>query len=328
MGYRWPLLSAVVLFVLSVWGALVVGLDAGFACPDWPLCGGRLIPPLHGRVLVEYLHRWIAFLATAFIVYNAWRSWRYRRGDKWVTRLSMLSILLLLLQSALGAIIVVLVLPGSFTTIDVANSLVLMSVLAALTALGLQQRREVRSEDGSLSVPLSVVQRTQARALVKPAALSFAVAFTQTVIGGYFRHSGDSQALFGQNSYLLSHGEHVMPALTPASLWLLGHIAFTFLVTGTFVWLAVRTARARLYRTGAVLLLALTMLQAVVGVISLQTKLSLVSDTAHFAGAALMVMVAAFVLTQVLLDAFPRTVRIRDREAARKRKWKKQIATP
>lgn len=327
MGYKWPLMSALVLYTLSVWGAVVVGLDAGFACPDWPLCGGHLIPSLRGGVLIEYVHRWIALIATCLIIYNAWRSWRLRRGDKWVARLSILSVLLLLLQSALGAIIVVLVLPGAFTTIDVANSLILLSVLSAMTAMGLQQRREVLVEDGSRQVPLSRFRQVKARMLVWPSVVSWAAAFLENVIGGYFRHSGDSQALFGQNTYLLSHDQHVMPALASATLWLLVHVAFLAFVVAAFVWLAVRSARLRLFRGAPMVLLALTAFQALMGVVALATKLSVLSDTVHFAGAAMLVMVASFELSSVLQEAYPRAVRLTDGLETKNRKWK-QIATP
>jgi heme A synthase len=33
------------LFLLLVWGNLVAGLKAGLACPDWPLCHGKVLPP-------------------------------------------------------------------------------------------------------------------------------------------------------------------------------------------------------------------------------------------------------------------------------------------
>ena len=40
------------LFLLLVWGNLVAGLKAGLACPDWPLCHGKVLPPF--RVAISY----------------------------------------------------------------------------------------------------------------------------------------------------------------------------------------------------------------------------------------------------------------------------------
>jgi heme A synthase len=40
---------------------------AGMTCPDWPLCRGAVVPVLQGGVVLEWLHRLLAFLET-FIV--------------------------------------------------------------------------------------------------------------------------------------------------------------------------------------------------------------------------------------------------------------------
>ena len=242
----------------------------------------------------------IAFFATIFIVYNAWRSWRKRRGDALVRGLALGSIALLLLQSALGALIVVLKLPGWFTTIDVSNSLVLLAVLGALTAVGVHEVRDSRrlqvgdEKDDKLAASLRL-----------PAAVTTIVIFIQTVIGGYFRHSGESQALFGQNSYLLSHFQHRMPGIDISVIMLVIHIGFTVAVIAAIVWLAFKVAAAGRYRTPVIALLFLTLYQAVVGVVSLQTKLSLSSDTLHFAGAAAMIGISGYIWTIVSVTAKP-----------------------
>jgi cytochrome c oxidase assembly protein subunit 15 len=52
------MLAAVLAFGQSIVGAAVRHTDAGMACPDVPLCLGRLIPPFsHGLVVLHFAHR-------------------------------------------------------------------------------------------------------------------------------------------------------------------------------------------------------------------------------------------------------------------------------
>lgn len=55
-------------FALIVLGALVRAHGAGLACPDWPLCFGKLVPAFDLRVAFEYGHRVLAGgVALAFL---------------------------------------------------------------------------------------------------------------------------------------------------------------------------------------------------------------------------------------------------------------------
>lgn len=75
---------ALVLFVQLLLGAWVAGLNAGHAAYDWPFMNGRLIPQVdwssgilwtltHDPFLLQWLHRWWAFVAVAALVWLARR---------------------------------------------------------------------------------------------------------------------------------------------------------------------------------------------------------------------------------------------------------------
>jgi heme a synthase len=83
-------LVAGVLFIQLLLGAWVAGLRAGHAAYDWPLMNGRLVPQIdwsggvlwtltHDPFLLQFLHRWWAFVAVAALV---WLGRKVRHTDR------------------------------------------------------------------------------------------------------------------------------------------------------------------------------------------------------------------------------------------------------
>src|SRR2546427_12639055 len=50
-------LAVVATYALIILGGLVRATGAGLACPDWPLCHGRLMPSLTARGGLHSFHR-------------------------------------------------------------------------------------------------------------------------------------------------------------------------------------------------------------------------------------------------------------------------------
>ncbi len=70
---RAGLWAAAMIFAQSIVGALVRHTDSGMACPDVPLCLGRVIPPLvHPMVQLHFLHRVLGLAVAIVVVRGSW----------------------------------------------------------------------------------------------------------------------------------------------------------------------------------------------------------------------------------------------------------------
>ena len=148
---KWGLTAAVLVFAQSVLGGLVRHMDAGMACPDAPLCLGRLIPPLdNALVTAHFLHR-VLGVATA-VVTIALAAWAQKvHAPHGLRRWAGWAAVLVLLQVALGFVSVLTalaVVPVSLHTLVAAS---LLAVLLRVTVLGWT------ADGGSVARPTDLV---------------------------------------------------------------------------------------------------------------------------------------------------------------------------
>ena len=105
--------------------------ESGLGCPDWPLCHGRIIPDANAATLIEYTHRLVASLVGMLVLALAVIAWRRYRTRTWIFWPSLLGVVLVIVQSALGGATVLTGLEGDF----VMAHLALAEALAALFTL-------------------------------------------------------------------------------------------------------------------------------------------------------------------------------------------------
>lgn len=133
---KWGGTVAVLVFVQCVLGALVRHTDAGMACPDAPLCLGRLVPPLDNHLIVlHFTHRVMAVVAATAVI--ALAAWTMRARAPGVVRSwASWAAVLVLVQIALGFISVLTglaVVPVSLHTLVAAGTL---AILVHVTTMG------------------------------------------------------------------------------------------------------------------------------------------------------------------------------------------------
>lgn len=142
-----PLLSALSLLsshlVVAVVGLVVIGgatrvMEAGLACPDWPLCYGTLLPgrQMNLQVFLEWFHRLDAFLVGLALVALVVLCSRWAASlPRWLPRLSAAALVLVVAQGLLGALTVLQQLAAPTVTAHLATALLLLLLLSALHQL-------------------------------------------------------------------------------------------------------------------------------------------------------------------------------------------------
>ena len=126
----------VALVALVVIGGATRVMEAGLACPDWPLCYGTLLPgrQMNVQVFLEWFHRLDAFVVGVALLVQMAAVWWYRRDlPRWLLPLSGLLVLMVALQGGLGALTVMKLLPSAVVTAHLALALMLVITVSGLT---------------------------------------------------------------------------------------------------------------------------------------------------------------------------------------------------
>jgi len=132
----WLLAHLVVALValVGIGGATRV-MQAGLACPDWPLCYGSLLPgrQMNLQVFLEWFHRLDAFLVGIALLAVATIS-LLRRAllPRWLPWAAAAALLLVAFQGGLGALTVLGLLAASTVTAHLVTALLLVLLVSAM----------------------------------------------------------------------------------------------------------------------------------------------------------------------------------------------------
>lgn len=134
---------AIATFALMVVGAATRVMNAGLACPDWPLCYGQWIPSqqMNLQVFLEWFHRLDASLIGFSTIALVGLSWWYRRHlPTWLLPSAIAALALILLQGVLGGLTVTQLLRFDIVTAHLATALLFFATLIVI-AIGLTPYR-------------------------------------------------------------------------------------------------------------------------------------------------------------------------------------------
>ncbi len=129
---------AIATFLLMGIGSATRVMNAGLACPDWPLCYGTLLPSrqMNLQVFLEWFHRLDAsIVGFGTIALLGLSVWKRRELPRWVPSLAAVSLFLVLLQGLLGALTVTELLRFDLVTAHLGTALLFFSTLLILAVL-------------------------------------------------------------------------------------------------------------------------------------------------------------------------------------------------
>src|SRR5881398_1875777 len=129
-------LAATCTYLLIILGAIVRITGSGLGCGEhWPLCNGRLLPPLDLPTVIEYGHRLVALAVSVLVAALAAYAWWLRRETGIGKRetcpgvAAYVALALLILQIALGAVTVKLSLPPWTVILHLGTAMLLLAAL-------------------------------------------------------------------------------------------------------------------------------------------------------------------------------------------------------
>ncbi len=137
-GFVWKI--AIATLLLMAVGSATRVMNAGLACPDWPLCYGELLPArqMNLQVFLEWFHRLDASLIGIMTIALALGSWWYRRHlPSWLPWAATGALGLIVFQGVLGGLTVTELLRFDIVTAHLGTALLffitLLTIASALT---------------------------------------------------------------------------------------------------------------------------------------------------------------------------------------------------
>lgn len=238
---------------LIVVGGIVRVSDSGLGCgpagaglEGWPFCGGRVIPVIDTRMIIEYTHRALASAVGLLLIIMVVIAWRKLRENRDVVRLTTASLVLVIAEGLLGALTVEHGLHATLVAIHLGISMVIVGLLLIL-AFHCRERTPEHPADGESDPSLL----TRILAVVAPA-----LTWTTIVIGGYVAGTqrygtpeGDAGFSAGAHMACGDQFPRCLGGWFPYGAshevnWQLNHRLFMYLTAIAVIWLAVQLWRS------------------------------------------------------------------------------------
>ncbi|WP_319422227.1 COX15/CtaA family protein [Pleurocapsa sp. FMAR1] len=206
---------AIATLLLMAVGSATRVMNAGLACPDWPLCYGQLVPTrqMNLQVFLEWFHRLDAALIGISAIALSGLSWWYRRLlPKWLPWAATFALFLIVFQGILGGLTVTQLLRFDIVTAHLGTALLFFTTLIIM---------------GTALLPY---QGTKTAAKLSWLGLSAAaLVYLQSILGGLVGSRWALHQCFGGSQLCNIMNAHILGVVPPT------------LATIALVWFAKKT---------------------------------------------------------------------------------------
>ncbi len=245
---RWVWKMAIATLALMAVGSATRVMNAGLACPDWPLCYGQLVPTaqMNLQVFLEWFHRLdaslIGLMAIGLVGLSVW----YRKVlPRWLPWAAITALFLIVVQGILGGLTVIQLLRFDIVTAHLGTALIFFCTLLII---------------GMLLLPYQATGNAGKLAWVGGAAAG--LVYVQSIIGGLVGSRWAAHQCFGSAELCSVMNAHIFGVMPPT------------VAVIALVWLVWRTpALSRALRGLANVAGVLVVLQIALGVATFKLRL-------------------------------------------------------
>ena len=276
---------AIATLLLMAVGSATRVMNAGLACPDWPLCYGQLVPTqqMNLQVFLEWFHRLDAALIGLSAIALSALSWWYRKElPSWLPWASTFALFLIVFQGILGGLTVTQLLRFDIVTAHLGTALLFFSTLIII---------------GTSLLPY---QGTRSAGKLSWFGMSAAVlVYLQSILGGLVGSRWALHQCFGGSQLCNVMNAHILGVVPPT------------VAVIAVVWFAKKTAGLHRYlRVLANLAAALVGLQILLGIATFKLHLQVepLTVTHQAVGASLLGVLIAFTVLAVRDKAYTKPI--------------------
>lgn len=248
--------AATFTYLLIILGAIVRITGSGLGCGEhWPLCNGKLLPPLDVPMMIEYGHRLAAAAVSVLVAGLAAYAWWLKRAagsGEWDRpgNAAYVALGLLVLQILLGAVTVKLRLPPWTVILHLGTAMLLLATLIVIAK-------------GTRFTPDS-----------RPGFVPLSLGFVTVLFGALTANLGAATACLG---FPLCNG-HILPAGNYLQYVQWTHRLLAYTLFGYVWWWGLRTKTRRTW-----CVVALVTLQVIVAATMVVLGLPQPLQAAHVA---------------------------------------------